>query len=747
MNPGTKRLRVEARGAVQGVGFRPFVYRVATDLGLCGWVRNTSAGADLEVEGDISALDEFLVRLRSEKPVLAVYHGLEHAVLEPVGLAGFEILDSDSEAAPAAVVLPDIATCADCLREVFDPADRRFRYPFTNCTNCGPRFSIVLSLPWDRPRTTMAGFPLCDDCDREYHDPRDRRFHAQPVACPVCGPRLELLDGGGSSAYTGAAALDRTGELVREGRIVALKGLGGFHLVCDARSDEAVDRLRERKHREAKPFAVMAPSLEAARELCDLSPMEEAALVSPEAPIVLARSRPGGVCDAVAPRNPLLGLMLPYTPLHHLLLRDLAFPVIATSGNLSDEPVCFENDEAVDRLSGIADAFLVHDRPIARPVEDSVARVIAGRVTLLRRSRGYAPMPVAARRGLRPVLAAGAHQKNTAAIVTPGGVVLGAHLGDLATAASRAALERTANDLQCLYDVVPVAVACDAHPDYASTIWARSSGLPVEHVQHHVAHVFSCLAENDEAPPVLGIAWDGAGFGDDGTIWGGEFLHVRGPREWERVAAFRRFRLPGGDRAAREPRRSALGLAFEIYGDGIPDEVAAMFGESDLRTLHSALRAGVNTPYTSSVGRLFDAVAALCGLRTTAGFEGQAAMELEFAAEADDSGAAYPISLDGPVLDWAPMIRGVLDDRRQGVAVARIAASFHNALAGAAVSVARRTGIDRVALSGGCFQNAVLTSAVVTGLESAGFTVIRHQRVPPNDGGIALGQAVAAGSG
>ncbi len=746
MNDGPKRLRVEARGAVQGVGFRPFVYRIATDLGLRGWVRNTPAGADLEVEGDPPALDEFLVRLRTEKPVLAAYHGLEHAVLAPAGYATFDILESDRGAAPAAVVLPDIATCADCLREVLDPSDRRFRYPFTNCTNCGPRFSIVLSLPWDRPGTTMRAFPLCDDCGREYHDPRDRRFHAQPVACPVCGPQLELLDGIGTSLETCTAALDRTCELVREGRIVALKGLGGFHLVCDARSDEAVSRLRERKHREAKPFAVMAPYIEVARELCALTALEETLLGSPEAPIVLARSRPGGVCDAVAPRNPLLGLMLPYTPLHHLLLRDLGFPVIATSGNLSDEPVCYGNDEAVERLSGIADAFLMHDRPIARPVEDSVARVIAGRVTLLRRSRGYAPMPVAAAGTLRPVLAAGAHQKNTTAIVTAGGVVLGPHLGDLSTAASRSALDRAARDLRLLYDVVPEAVGCDAHPDYASTLWARESGLPVVTVQHHVAHVLSCLAENDEAPPVLGIAWDGAGLGADGTIWGGEFLHVRGARDWERIASFRQFHLPGGERAAREPRRSALGLAFEVYGDEPPSEVAGMFSDGDLRTLLAALRAGVNAPLTSSAGRLFDAVAAICGFREKAQFEGQAAMELEFAAETVDSDSAYPVSLDGSVLDWAPMLRAILEDRRAGVDVARIAASFHNALAGAAVAVARRAGIDRVALSGGCFQNAVLTANVVAGLESAGFTVIRHQRVPPNDGGIALGQAIFAGS-
>ncbi|MFN0149362.1 MAG: carbamoyltransferase HypF [bacterium] len=746
MSSQSSRLRVEARGAVQGVGFRPFVHRIATDLGLHGWVRNTPAGADLEVEGSIPALDAFLVRLRSEKPVLAVYHGLEHSILEPAGLAGFEILESDACAAAGAVILPDIATCADCLREIFDPADRRFRYPFTNCTNCGPRFSIVTSLPWDRPRTTMCAFPLCGDCDREYHDSRNRRFHAQPVACPVCGPQLTLLDGDGVTLATRADGLARTAAIIRDGRIVALKGLGGFHLICDARNEDAVRRLRKRKNREAKPFAVMSPSMDVARELCELSSIEEALLGSPEAPIVLGRSRVGGVCRAVAPGNPRLGVMLPYTPLHHLLLCDLGFPVVATSGNLSDEPVCYENDEAVERLSGIADAFLLHDRPIARPVEDSVAQVMAGRATMLRRSRGYAPMPVIARGALRPLLAAGAHKKNAVAIVTPGGVVLGAHLGDLETVAARSALDRAAKDLRSLYDVAPEAVACDAHPDYASTLWARSTGLPVVTVQHHVAHILACLAENDEVPPVLGIAWDGAGFGPDGTIWGGEFLHVRSPKAWERVAAFRRFRLSGGDRAAREPRRAALGLAFEVFGDDIPARIASMFSDGDLRTLLAALRAGVNAPFTSSAGRLFDAFAAICGLRATASFEGQAAMDLEFAAERDDTDASYSIPLDDDALDWAPMLRAVLADLDAGVTIPHVAASCHNALAAAAVSVARRTGLGRVALSGGCFQNAVLTTAVVTSLESAGFTVIRHQRVPSNDGGIALGQAIAAGS-
>ena len=736
------RLRVEARGVVQGVGFRPFVHRLATELGLPGWVRNSAGGAEIEVEGSPEAIESFLIRLRADKPALAVYHGMEHAFLEPAGFADFRIRESDTAGSPSATVVPDIATCADCLREILDPADRRFRYPFANCTNCGPRFSILEALPYDRRNTTMRAFPLCSGCRAEYEDPRDRRFHAQPVACAACGPRLEFRKGTEGSFEE--EALRAAASAVKSGGILAVKGLGGFQLICDARDGGAVRRLRERKGREEKPFAVMACSLEAARELCEIDPMEEALLDSPEAPIVLLRRRGGGVCDEVAPGNPMLGVLLPTTPLHHLLLRELGFPIVATSGNLSDEPICTGEAEAFERLGGVADAFLVHDRPIARHVDDSVARVIAGRVTLLRRARGYAPMPILLRTPLSPVLAAGAHGKNTVAITAAGGVVLSQHIGDLDTAAARQALDREARGLAALYDFRPAKVACDAHPGYASTAWARSLGLPVVPVQHHFAHVLACMAENEVPEPALGIAWDGAGWGPDGTIWGGEFLRVAGGA-WERIAHLRAFGLPGGDRAAREPRRAALGIAFEIFGDAIPPEVERLFRPGELATLLGMLGGGVNTPRTSSAGRLFDAVAALAGLRAKSAYEGQAAMELEFAAEGGGTEEAYPLELDGAVLDWEPLLRALLDDVRKRLPVAFVAARFHSALALGMVAVARLAGLERVVLSGGCFQNSVLTRRAVAALERAGFKVFRHQRVPPNDGGIALGQAVAAG--
>jgi hydrogenase maturation protein HypF len=726
----TARLRVDARGAVQGVGFRPFVHGLAAELGLAGWVRNTPAGVQIEVEGARPRLDDFLARLRTRKPPRAAYHLFEYAFLEPTGLGAFEIRESDRSGPPTGAVLPDLVTCADCLREVLDPRDRRFRYPFTNCTHCGPRFSIQLAVPWDRPNTTMRAFSMCTDCRCEYDDPRDRRFHAQPIACPACGPAPAFGEARGDEALRAAA------EAIRAGRIVALKGLGGYQLVCDARDGAAVRRLRDRKRREEKPFAVMTLRPEA---LAELSPEEDALLRSPEGPIVLARRRAGGVCHEVAPGNPLIGLMLPTTPLHHLLLRDLGFPVVATSANLSDEPIAFDNQDAHARLGHIADAFLDHDRPIARPLDDSVVRVIAGRPTVLRRSRGYAPLPVAAARG--HALATGGHQKAAVALATPGGAVLGPHVGDLDTAAARAAFERSAADLRAFFDSRPGAVACDVHPDYASTAFARTLGLPVTPVQHHAAHVFSCLAEHAARGPALGVAWDGTGLGPDGTVWGGEFLVVDGA-SWKRFAHLRTFPLPGGDAAARDARRAALGLVWEARGTAAP-EVAALFRAPELVTLVGALRAGVNCPRASSAGRLFDGVSALLGLVTRSAFEGQAATAVEFAAD-PRCRDAYSLPFELPVLDWTPLLEALLADLRCGEPTARIAARFHNALAAGIVAVARAAAIPCVALSGGCFQNGLLVERVVEGLESEGFEVLRHERVPPNDGGLALGQLMAA---
>ena len=741
------RLRVTIRGAVQGVGFRPFVHRLATDLGLAGWVNNSPQGVGVEVEGSRAGAEEFLSRLEAEQPPHSSILSLEAAWLDAAGYESFEIRASDGGGERTALVLPDIATCADCLREILGPTNRRSRYPFTNCTHCGPRFSIIEALPYDRANTSMRAFSMCAKCQAEYDDPRERRFHAQPNACAACGPHLELWDAHGGRLETHDAALRAAADAIRRGEIVAVKGLGGFHLVVAAHDECAVRRLRERKHREEKPFALMAPSLEWAREVCEVSPLEARLLSSPEAPIVLVRRRESRIATAVAPGNPWLGVMLPCTPLHHLLMAELGFPVVATSGNRSDEPPCTDEHEAVQRLAGIADCFLVHNRPIVRPVDDSIVRVIAGRELLLRRARGFAPLPISVNADGPTTLAVGAHLKNTVALAVGRQVFISQHIGDLETAPAMAAFRRAAADLPALYDVCPEVIAADMHPDYLSTQFARRAGTRVVPVQHHHAHVLSCMADNELDAPVLGVCWDGSGYGPDGTIWGGEFLRVSADG-FERIAHLRTFRLPGGEAAVREPRRAALGLLYESLGD----EAFALRGsptldalsESEARLLRQMLTRGVNSPQTSSVGRLFDAVASLLGLRQVSSFEGQAAMELEFAADTAVTDAAYRLGFSDGVLDWAPMLHDLLRDLSEKVPVATIAAKLHHALVEAIVAVAREAGEERVALTGGCFQNKLLTERAVRRLREEGFQPCWHRRVPPNDGGIALGQAMAA---
>jgi hydrogenase maturation protein HypF len=756
----TRRLRLIARGAVQGVGFRPFVYRLAEALELKGFVRNSGEGALIEIEGSPSDLREFRLRLERERPPRASIQGLEISNLDPRGYEDFEILPSLSGPATS-MVLPDIATCSDCLRDVFDPADRRYLYPFTNCTNCGPRFSIIEALPYDRGNTTMKAFEMCGDCRDEFENPLNRRFHAQPNACPCCGPEIALWDGrGGVSARTDDA-LQRAGVLLEEGAILAVKGIGGFLLLVRADAEEEVQRLRRRKAREEKPFALMYPSLEKVAADCGVSDLERALLLSPESPIVLLKRRidvPGTsrVAPSVAPRNPYLGVMLPYSPLHHLLMARLEFPVVATSGNLSEEPICVDETEAVRRLGAIADWFLVHNRPIARHVDDSVVRVVAERELVLRRARGYAPFPVLVDRSLGPMLAVGAHQKNTVAVSVGSQVFLSQHIGDLETPQAHDAFRKVASDLQQLYSMKPELVACDLHPDYASTRFAvrfsADAGLDLLPVQHHYAHILSCRAENELNGSCLGVSWDGTGYGPDHTIWGGEFLQAD-EKGFRRIAHLRPFPLPGGERAVREPRRSALGLLFQIFGERlfgmahIP--LLEAFSKEERAVLKRMLTRGVNAPLTSSAGRLFDAVAALAGLRHTVRFEGQAAMELEFEAEGAEDEAVYPFLLlpgdDGPlVVDWAPLAMAVLEDGQQGLSLPLIARRFHNTLAAVILKVARCSGEQSVVLSGGCFQNKCLTETTVHALKVAGFSPYWHQRVPPNDGGIALGQIMAA---
>jgi hydrogenase maturation protein HypF len=750
------RLRLAFRGAVQGVGFRPFLYRLASELDLTGWVRNGPAGVTCEVEGPAEAVRSFLQRIPHERPPRAAIHGVELTYLDPAGSGGpgapgvdapFVIRDSDTAGAPAATVLPDIATCADCLREVFDPADRRYRYPFTNCTNCGPRYSILESLPYDRARTTLKRFALCERCRSEFDDPRDRRFHAQPTACPACGPHLELWTPAGAVSATRDAALRAAGLAIREGAIVAVQGVGGFHLMVDARSDQAVRLLRERKGREDKPFAVMYPSLERVRADATLAPLEALLLASPEAPIVLVRRAGDGLAPSVAPGNPYLGVLLPANPLHHLLAGEVGFPVVATSGNRSEEPICTDGHEALERLGGIADLFLVHDRPIARPIDDSIVRLVADRPLVLRRARGFAPLPIAMRQPpgqACPALAVGAQLKSAVAILVGQDAVLSQHLGDLGSAPAFENFCRAIDDLSALYAHRPEAVASDLHPDYSSTRSAAALGLPVVGVQHHYAHILSCMTENEIDPPVLGVAWDGTGWGVDGTVWGGEFLRVPA-RGFERVAHLRTFGLPGGEKAVVEPRRAALGVLFEIYGADLPGDLAPVRALSprERPTLITMLEKRLHTPRTSSAGRLFDAVAALVGIRQTCTFEGQAAMELEWSLEGFETEDRYDIAGE----DWEPIVRGIVGDLRRGVPVGRISARFHNSLTEIIVGVATRVGDEKVALSGGCFQNRALVERTVRKLRAGGFRPYWHQRVPPNDGGIALGQLAALARG
>lgn len=782
------RLKLVVRGAVQGVGFRPFVYRLASGLDLAGWVNNSPQGVFIEIEGAQAGLEQFRHRLETEKPSRSFIQSLEATWLDAVGYDGFVIRESGKAGNRTALVLPDTATCPDCLREIFDPTNRHHRYPFTNCTNCGPRFSIIEALPYDRANTSLRGFEMCPACQAEYDDPRNRRFHAQPTACPACGPQLELWEpGAGAPPVRSHAALLAGAEAVRRGQIVAVKGIGGFHLLVDARNAGAVRRLRERKHRGEKPFALMFPSLPGVKEVCEVPALEERLLLSPEAPIALLRRRPTSSlpppalpAHGVAPGNPNLGVMLPSNPIHHLLMAELGFPVVATSGNLSDEPICTDEHEAVDRLRGIADVFLVHNRPIVRHIDDSIALIMSGREMLLRRARGYAPLPVQIKKSKinnQNVLAVGADLKNSIALAVGEQVFLSQHTGDLETEQANSAFRRTAADLPRLYGAAPDIIAADLHPDYLSTKFAlerrpparrepekpsRQPAVPeaatphVIQVQHHVAHVLSCIAENEVELPALGVAWDGTGYGADGKIWGGEFFLVTDDGV-ERRASFRPFRLPGGDAAVKEPRRAALGLLHELADHRDPNLLAVRqqpvgtFSPVDRAALETAMARGVNSPWCSSVGRLFDAVAALVGLRQQSQFEGQAAMELEFALDGTGTGDAYEMPIDScrspMLLDWSAMVAAIAADLQRGISIGGIAAKFHNTLAEAIVRVARRIGCPRVALSGGCFQNRYLTEHAVTRLSEEGFQPYWHQRVPTNDGGIALGQVFAARRG
>jgi hydrogenase maturation protein HypF len=757
-----RRVRFEVRGAVQGVGFRPFVWRLAHALSLSGWVRNDITGVFIELEGEEEALREFRRALEDAPPPLArireIVEGPTPVTKEP----GFHIRPSEDAGARTVLVLPDVATCPACLAEVLDPKDRRHLYPFANCTDCGPRFTIVTDIPYDRPKTTMAAFTLCGECRAEYEDPRDRRFHAQPIACPACGPAREAWAPFGEVLARRQEALLAAADALRGGAVVAVKGLGGFHLMCDARSAEAVGDLRRRKQREEKPLALMVKDVAMARALAGVSPESEALLAGPEAPIVLLpRRADAGVAPNVAPGRPELGLMLPATPLHHLLLRETGFPVVATSGNRSEEPIAIDEREALVRLAGMADLFLVHDRPIARHVDDSVARVFAGAPRLLRRARGWAPLPVPFPDELPVILGVGAHMKTAVALSVGRQVFLSQHIGDLETAEALEAFQRVIADFERLWGAAPAAVAHDLHPGYASTVFGRrlaeERGIPAFAVQHHHAHFAACLAENETEGPALGVCWDGTGLGTDGAIWGGEFL-LGDASGFTRVAHLRPFRLPGGDAAVREPRRAALALLVEIFEEKALDredlEPVKAFTAGERAVLVQMLARRVNAIVTTSAGRLFDAAASLLGIAQKSSFEGQAAMALEAAAlersaSPENARTAYPFPLvavaEAPaVLDWEPLVLSLLEEHARCVPVPVVAARFHASLANGILAVAMRCGTPRVALTGGCFQNRLLTELSVSRLQAAGFEVLLHGAVPPNDGGIGLGQVVVA---
>jgi len=705
------------------VGFRPFVANLARDLGLTGWVGNNHEGVVVEVQGEPHLLDAFLDLVQKNKPDMAWIDKVSVTSLPLADHRRFMIRESSAAQPPDTIVLPDLATCDECLRDVMTPGNRRYRYPFTNCTRCGPRFSLIETLPYDRGNTTMKGFAMCSECHKEYCDPHDRRFHAQPNACPECGPQLSLWNLRGEALAEQDEALAGACQVVRQGAILALKGIGGFHLIA---REESLPLLRERKRRPDKPFAAMYPSLKRIKQGGPVSKMEEELLLSPQAPIVLLRSRP---CR---------GVMLPYSPLHHLLLSDLNIPLIATSGNRADEPICIDEHEALSELKGIADYFLVHNRPICRPVDDSLVHVAAGRRQILRRARGYSSIPIQIDFPLPPAIAVGAHQKNTVAVSAGHKIHISQHLGDLDTEKACNHYVREARALLDFYGIDPEHVVADCHPAYRSTQFAAQFQKPTASCQHHVAHIYSCMAEHGLTPPLLGVSWDGTGYGLDKTIWGGEFFLIHADYSPERIARFRPFPLPCGKKAVQEPRLSALGILYAIFDDELWNQTEAPFSENERRNLIRILSTRFQTHECSSAGRLFDAVSSLINLRHISTFEGQAAMELEALAETFETDAAYDFTTDRSI-DWEPMVRQILKEESPRAA----AAKFHNTLSEIILDVARQSKQKKVVLSGGVFQNRMLTEKAVQMLKAAGFCPYWNENIPPNDGGISLGQLVS----
>ena len=757
-----KAARISVRGVVQGVGFRPFVYRLAHEHNLKGWVRNTSGNVEIEVEGDTKSVKNFLTDLEAKAPPLARIENVAITFYPPSGHTEFEICKSLSQDGKYQLVSPDIATCEDCQSEIFCLTDRRFRYPFTNCTNCGPRFTIIEDIPYDRPKTTMRNFQMCPQCQQEYDDPLDRRFHAQPNACPQCGPSLALVDSSGNPVACDDA-IEAAGELLKAGRILALRGLGGFQLACDATNEEAINLLRSRKRRLSKPFAVMVATLEDIERHCLVSPQERKLLKSAECPIVLLswKHSSSNVSPSVAPNLRYLGIMLPYTPLHHLLLRESAIPLVMTSGNLSEEPIAKDNDEALRRLGGIADYFLLHNRDIYARYDDSVS-IVEGVPQVIRRARGFAPYPILLPFQSKQILACGAELKNTFCLTKEEHAFLSQHIGDME---NEETLEHFGNTIELykkLFRIAPEAIAYDMHPEYLSTKYAiqagTAQGLSLIPVQHHHAHIVSCLVDNGVKGPVIGVAFDGAGYGTDGTLWGGEFL-IADFHRFQRAGHLENVPLLGGEAAIRKPYRMALSylhtlLAEDFSLEGLP---MSKLDITALELLKQQLRRRINCPLTSSAGRLFDAVSAVAGVRDEIDYEAQAAIDLEMLALEEGNefeGKCYPFSIGEHqgvrVIKLGELFSAVVQDVKAQVTIPIISLKFHNTVAQMILEmgklIAKETGITKIALSGGVFQNRLLLRLATAALQGEGFSVFTHHLVPCNDGGISLGQAVIANS-
>jgi hydrogenase maturation protein HypF len=747
------RLKITINGIVQGVGFRPFIYNLAKAMDLKGIVYNDNYGVIVEAEGPGEKLKRFLLKIETDKPERSSITGFEFVYLDLKGYEEFRISESRSGKDKTALISPDIAICKECIEEMYDPQNRRYLYPFINCTNCGPRYSIIEKLPYDRPNTSMKSFRMCEKCNSEYNDPCNRRFHAQPIACPDCGPEVVLTDNAKNNLALGIEAILKASEFIKSGKIIALKGLGGFQLLADALNDETVKKLRSRKNREEKPFALMLHDLSMVSEFCYLNDLEKRLLKSPEAPIVLLRKRINDqkkLADSVAPENPYLGVMLPYTPIHSLLMNYLTAPIIATSGNISDEPICIDNEEAYEKLHSIADYFLVHNRPIVRHVDDSIARVINDRELLLRRARGYAPMPVkiSGRTEKIPVIAVGAHLKNCIAVGVQDNVILSQHIGDLSSYSAYQVFLKTIENLSAVYELSFPKFLCDMHPEYLSTKFVKSVSEDCNKIQHHFAHIASCKAENEIGGKLLGVAWDGTGYGLDGNVWGSEFF-LADDKCYSHIAQFRNFQIPGGEKAIRESRRSALGLLFEIFGIDLFNNhkllVDLGFSDVQMNVLRTVLTKRVNSFKTSSAGRLFDAVSSILGISQESNYEGQSAMKLEYAADYSEKGIYDFKIIENDILlvDWENMVLSIMDDKKSGVHVSKISSRFHNTLSRIILKLAEIFGEEKIVLSGGCFQNKYLAESAISLLEKNKFRVYTHQRIPPNDGGIALGQIAA----